>query len=154
MKFLEADVTSVESSEVDSLRDEIRDLRRELAQSRAETMQAKRESTAGVSALRKVLSPLYRALQEVFGEMEGIGQGDAEQPVSARTSAMWSAWKDKLGKGPAKAIDALLLHGAMTRKQLAVATGYSPQNISNIISDLNGASLITKDGDRVSLRTL
>lgn len=156
MRLLEGVVDEQSDTTVDDLQAEISDLRRQLSQARAETKTAQREAAHALSALRKQLNPLYRALQAVFGELDaaGIESDDTLQPPNARTAQMWAVWKDKLGKGPAKAIDALLLHGAMTRKQIAVATGYSPQNISNIISDLNNASLITKDGDRVTLRTL
>ena len=126
-----------------------------LREANAELAQVRRASTAALSALRKQLLPLYRALQGVFGELDTINMDDEATPApSSRTMTVWNVWKDKLGKGPAKAIDALLLYGPMTRKQIAVATGYSPQNVSYIISDLNKASLITKDGDRVTLRSL
>lgn len=126
-----------------------------LREANASLARVKRESSSALSALRKQLTPLYRALQGVFGELDAANVGDESTPLpSSREQQVWTVWKDKLGKGPAKAIDALLLHGPMTRKQLAVACGYSPQNVSNIISDLHQASLITKDGDRVALRSL
>lgn len=155
MRLLEGVVADPSDTEADDLRAEVRQLRADLSQARADTKTAQRESAHALNALRKQLSPLYRALQVVFGELDAAGiESDDAPPANARTTTMWGVWKDKLGKGPAKVIDALLLHGAMTRKQIAVASGYSPQNISNIISDLNKASLITKDGDRVTLRTL
>lgn len=144
-----------DSAEVDALRDEVRELKRALGHAESETAKAKQQASRATANLRRQLSPLYRALQDVFGELEELGGGDETTAApSARTQQVWQVWKDKLGKGAAKAIDALLIHGSMTRKQLMVATGYSQANISNIVSDLNGASLITKDGDRVSLRQL
>lgn len=125
-----------------------------LREANAELTRTRRESHTALDALRKQLAPLYRALQGVFGELDLLSVDDNSAPTSPRTEQMWAVWKQKLGKGPSKAIDALLLHGPMTRRQLIVATGYSDRNITNIVSILNQASLITKDGDRVALRTL
>lgn len=160
MRLIEGSIApeenGAETEAQNDMREEIRGLREQLRNAQRETATAKRDASRAMGELRRQLGPLYKALQMVFGELEAAGvDGDEAAPnASPRVSAVWAVWKDKLGKGPAKAIDALLLHGAMTRKQLAVATGYSPQNVSNIISDLNKASLITKDGDRVTLRTL
>lgn len=145
-----------EPLENNELREEIRDLKEQLRAARNETAIAKRESGRALSALRKQLNPLYQALQMVYGELDTLVDEEVSSPTTtnARTSAVWEQWKNKLDKGCSKAIDALLIHGEMTRRQLAIATGYSPQNVSNIVSKLNGASLITKNGDQIALRKL
>jgi DNA-binding transcriptional ArsR family regulator len=121
------------------------------------TRTAKRENARAVGKLRQQLSPLYRALQEVFGEMDEIGgeqPGDATPAQPARSSAVWESWKHRLGGGQAKAIDALLLHGEMNTTQLAIATGLHRTSIPKVISNLNKAGLINKNGGRFSLKQL
>lgn len=154
-KLMVRPVVDLRDEHISELETANRELEASLRQANTELARVRRESQTALAALRKQLTPLYRALQSVFGELDAA-QVDASESLamSARTSAAMQQWKEKLGKGPAKAIDALLLHGSMTRKQLAIATGYTPQNITNIIVALNKASLITKDGDRVTLRSL
>ena len=139
---------------ISDLETEVESLKAQLAHEK----QAGREGARAVASLRKQLTPIYQALQQVFGHMEAIPGMDASSPTDhvhpARVSAAWEQWKQKLGKGGAKMIDALLIHGEMTRRQIAVATGYSPQNISNLTSELNKLSLITKNGDKIALRQL
>jgi outer membrane murein-binding lipoprotein Lpp len=159
MRLLEGtvEVEDPHDAEIAALKDTIRELREEVRQARTDTARAKQDSERAMCELRRQLGPLYKALQMVFGELDAAGVDEASSPVNsmnARTVAVWDQWKQKLDKGCAKAIDALLTHGEMTRRQLAIACGYSPQNVSNIISKLNSASLITKNEDRVALRAL
>ncbi len=157
MKLLEGAIMPEQSTSLEEtiqrLEEQNDDLREQLRDARNETAIAKREAGRALSALRKQLNPLYQALQMVYGELDAVSDDDAAAPT-AKTSAVWEQWKQKLDKGCSKAIDALLMHGEMTRRQLAIACGYSPQNVSNIVSKLNGASLIVKNGDRISLRKL
>jgi len=145
------DVRDDASDLVRILRQENHELRQRLSEAERDVARARDEATSAVSALRQQLSPLYKALRMVFGEMDAISDEGAS---THSTNTVWEQWKQKLDKGSAKVIDALLTHKRMTRRQIAVATGYSPQNISNIISKLNKASLVTKDGDLISLRSL
>lgn len=136
-----------------------RQLSRDLATARGETQRAKDESAAALSNLRRQLSPLYRALQMVFGELDAAGIGEASPsstgtPNSDRTTAVWTSWKSKLGVGPAKLIDALLLHGEMNTQQLAIACGMNRNTVPNYIHALNKAGLISKNGGRFSLKSL
>lgn len=137
-----------------ALEAEIGRLNRELRETRAELARARAESAHAVAALRQQLSPLYRALQAIFGELDAIGD-DAPAPASdARMQAVWASWKSKLGSGPAKVIDALLLHGEMNTQQLAIACGVNRNTIPNWIVTLNKAGLINKNGGRFSLKSL
>lgn len=158
MKFLEGHVEAAEhiDPELDALRAEIRELRGHLQQARAEATQAKRDAARALSALRKQLTPLYHALQAVFGEIDAAGVDD-DAPMaggSPRTSAVWESWKSRLPGGPAKIIDALLLHGDMNTQQLAIATGVHRNSIPHMIFKLNKAGLLNKNGGRFSLKQL
>lgn len=159
MRLLEgaAEVVSDPNDEIESLHQEISDLRRELSAARREAQDAKRETAHALGALRKQLSPLYRALQLVFGELDAAGIDDtASSPVSgnSRTAAVWQAWKDRIGGQPAKLIDAFLLHGEMTSGQIAIAIGIDPKNVAQVVHKLNKASLIQKNGNKFSLKQL
>jgi len=150
--------------EIESLRSEVRRLHRAVNDADVKAARAREDADRALSALRRQLSPLYRALQAVFGELDAAGVTDASSassptagetaPPNARASAVWEAWKAKLGPSCAKVIDALLLHGEMNTTQLAIAVGMSRKPIPNLIYKLNQAGLITKNGGRFSLKTL
>lgn len=138
------------------LEDEVRELRKELSQAKAEASQVKRESGRALASLRRQLSPLYRALQDVFGELDAahVEDGPVISGGAPRVSAVWESWKSRLPGGPAKIIDALLLHGEMNTQQLAIATGVHRNSIPAMIWKLNKAGLLNKNGGRFSLKPL
>lgn len=159
--LLEGHVVDDAHAQVISLQAENRDLRRQLAIAEREAGQARREASRALSALRQQLSPLYRALQAVFGELDAAGVDEgaaASSPGSvepnARVMAVWASWKSKLGEGPGKIIDALLVHGDMNTQQVAIATGYHRTSIPKMIYQLNKAGLLNKNGGRFSLKPL
>lgn len=163
-RLLEGDVLEAgPDPEVEVLRAETRQLRRELADAQRETDRAREDAARALSMLRRQLSPLYRALQAVFGELDAACVGDeplAATPSGAapvrsdRERTVWEAWKQKLGVGPAKVIDALLLHGELSTQQLAIATGYHRNTVPQYVSALYRAGLINKNGGRFSLKHL
>jgi hypothetical protein len=112
----------------------------------------------GVAELRTILSPLYQALGMVFGQIETMGvptsSGSTAASTDSRITAVWESWKDRLGQGPAKVIDALLLHREMNTQQLAIATGYHRTTIPEFIYKLNKAGLINKNSGKFSLKEL
>ena len=103
------------------------------------------------------LTPLYRALQAVFGELDHAGVDDGPSVSSPaqnpRTSAVWDSWKSKVGAA-GKLIEALRLHGEMNTQQLAIATGLHRTTIPKHIYTLNKAGLLNKNGGRFSLKSL
>lgn len=144
------------------LEDEIARLRRELADKDQIVSQERHRFETGAQALRRQLQPLYAALQQVFGEFDGLGGTEAlpaapgaGPSVDARTAAIWASWKQRLGPMCAKIIEALLLQPGMTNRQLAVAVGTKRiQTIYEAVTKLNKAELLTKTGDSYFLRTV
>lgn len=114
--------------------------------------------------LRQQLSPLYRALQAVFGELDAAGVTDSAAPAAAagvpqagpdaRVTAVWESWKSRLPPACGKIIDALLLHNELTQAQLKVAAKLGTSTVSDAVWKLNKAGLINKNGRRVSLKQL
>ncbi len=136
-------------------RDEIAKLHEKLTAARMETAAAQREAIRAVYSLRKQLAPLYRSLQLVFGELDTIPDEHATvETGNSRQDTVWDAWKDKLGVGAGKVIDALRLHGEMNTQQLSIATGYHRNTVPQYISALNKAGLIVKNAGRFSLKRL
>lgn len=114
---------------------------------------------AGVRDLRESLAPLYRALRQVFGEIEAMGitsntPASAAAQSDSRVTAVWESWIQRLGEGPGKVIRALLLHREMNTQQLAIATGYHRTTVPTYIHKLKTAGLINKNGDKFSLKEL
>lgn len=139
--------------ENESLKAEIRELRNQLAREQ-ERSGAVEE---GAFRLRGALSPLYIALQQVFGDLDamGIEEGAGKQsaPATAK-SAVWESWKQKLGGKVAQAIDVLALHGEMNAKQLRLHLQCGNDYIYNVISKLHTNGLINKNGGKISLKQL
>jgi hypothetical protein len=118
----------------------------------------------GVAELRSILSPLYRALGMVFGQIEvmGVSETAANGPAasvisSPRATAAWESWKQKLGpnSAAAKIIDILMIHGELTHTQLRIHIGTSRmQTVYDAVSKLNKAALLNKNGDKFSLKEL
>lgn len=156
MRLLEgAIVEDIGGSDVDALREENRELRALLSTARRDADAAKLEAARALGSLQTVLSPLYRALQRVFGELDAAGVDDRDaRPMDARVSAVWDAWKAKIGGQPAQLIDAFLLHGEMTAAQIAIAIRVNPKNVAQVVHKLNKAGLIQKNGNLYSLKRL
>lgn len=110
---------------------------------------------AGARELRRILTPLFSALKQIYGEMDDMQI--AESPIAApQFDPRWDSWKQKLGNGtaPAKVIDALLTHGFLTRTQLRPVAGIGWSTLDAATSRLKNLGLIEKNGDRWQLRAL
>lgn len=136
-------------------------LRAQVTVAQADAEQAHRDTARSLSALRQQLTPLYRALQMVFGELDAVGVDDTEPSESSagashnpRVSAVWDLWKKRLSGGCGKVIDALMVHSNLNTQQLAIATGLHRTTIPKLIYELNKAGLINKSGGRFSLKQL
>lgn len=146
--------------QIAALRAEVRDLRGQLANAQADVEDAKREAAHALSALRKQLSPLYRALQAVFGELDAAGvredvsSSGGPAGIDSRVASVWAAWKEKLPGAPARIIDALLVHGDLNTTQLAIAAKMDKRTVNNAIYKMNTAGLINKNAGRFSLKPL
>lgn len=156
MRLLEGEVESGADARIAELEEELRETRASLSAANREVQQAKNEGARALAALRRQLSPLYRALQAVFGELDAAGTDDTSSATApdSRTAAIWNAWKTRLGGQCAKVIDALLVQTDMNTTQLAIAIGTHRNNIPNLIFKLNKAGLINKSGGRFSLKSL
>lgn len=168
-KLLEGIVDTAQSDQ----QEELRELRAEVIRLKGEinkgwelitVAQSENDQLKRVIAkLRRQLSPLYQALQLVFGEIETIplGADPQETPgagpsasASPQASAVWDHWRQKLGKNCSRIIDALLAHGSLNTTQLAMVTGIDRSNVPKSIHVLNKASLINKNGGVFSLKAL
>jgi|HubBroStandDraft_6_1064221.scaffolds.fasta_scaffold294408_2 hypothetical protein len=135
---------------------ELEDARREVRATKNESAEAK----IAMGSLRAILSPLYGALQRVFGELEVAGvdtdsaAGPAPPGFQQKKTAAWQLWIDKLPGKRAEFIRALLDHGEMTREQIKVATKSGNTTVSDTISKLKGMGLVEKNGDKYSLKEL
>lgn len=145
-------------SQIESLQRELYQRNREIAELREELRQERGKANqveSGAAALRVFLRPLHSALLQVFGEMDNMGVSASSSSVpDSRVAAIWADWKQKFPGHPSKAIDALLLHGSMTQGQLRIAVGCATGTISNVVSILNKAGLINKNGGKISLKEL
>jgi hypothetical protein len=153
---------------VDDLERQLARVRGELSDARHELARVKEDSNRALTSLRQQLSPLYRALQRVFGELDAAGVPDAASPgptaagvpspgqaeTDPRIKAVWDSWKSRLSPACGKVIDALLLHGELNSVQLKVAARLGTSTVSDSISKLNKAGLVNKNGGRFSLKQL
>lgn len=154
MRMLTGDVETPEQARIADLEAEVDSLKDALASAQADVQRERRQTATAVGSLRRQLTPLYRALQGLFGELDQLSEGDAPSaPTDARVAAVWASWKSKMGTASV-VIDALLLHGEMNTQQLAIACGKDRTTIPAYIMKLNKAGLINKNGNRFSLKPL
>lgn len=132
------------------LEEQMQTLTDKLDYARRQLAQAQVEATHATRNLRKQLSPLYRALQEVFGELDTIGGGGDNEAAAPASHQAYEQWKRKLGAAEGRIIDALLAHGPMDSKALVIATGYHRTTLPRPIAKLRQAGLLlTRDGKYV-----
>lgn len=156
-QLLEGRVELTEAQRIQELKHENVELRHRIERLELELRQAKLTNATAASNLRQLLEPLYHALQMVFGEIDVIipeGSAKTAAAPSERSTAVWEAWKSRLGTTPAKIIDALLTHRDLNTQQLAIATGLHRSTIPTAIYKLNKAGLINKNGGRFSLKEI
>jgi hypothetical protein len=147
---------------VRELREEVRGLQQDVERAERAYEQAQRQADASKRALvslRRQLTPLYRALQAVFGDLDeaGVAATDASDGRSApipRHAAIWDSWKAKMPGRTAQVIDALLVHGQMNSTQIGIAIGIHRNNVPPLMTRLNKAGLISKNGHFYSLKEL
>jgi hypothetical protein len=166
VKLLDGQVEITDDAAIDALEAEIRDLKQDLRRAQQVARDAQTNAAAALAPLRRQLTPLYLALQSVFGELDAAGvpeetAGYAASPNSpapprSATTAVWDAWKARLPGGPAKIIDTFLAHQnrEMNIQQLAMATGIHRNSIPNMMTKLNKAGLIQKNGRQFALKAL
>lgn len=136
-------------------------LRAQLQETREERDAARKRNQSadvGLKQLRETLSPLYRALQQVFGDLDDLGVQEnspaTSTAIDGRKKAIWDSWKQKLGGLTGRAIDALLLHGAMNQTQLRIHLSCANGSVSNIVTALKKAGLINQVDGKISLKEL
>lgn len=156
MRLIEGNVEDPQETRIADLEQENEDLRQQVSALKFQVGDAQRQSAQSLTNLRKQLSPLYRALQNVFGELDKAGVADVAMDggvLPPRVSAVWESWKQRLGS-TSKLIDALLLHGEMNTQQLSVTTGFHRTTIPAHIFKLNKNGLLNKNGGKFSLKQL
>jgi hypothetical protein len=139
------------SGHVDNRDQEIGTLRRQLSQL-DEALRLERNKTgqieAGARELRRILSPLYRALQAVFGELDAMGIQDG----AVTTDSRWDSAKQRMPGKPAEFIDLLITHGAMNVTNFVTLAHCSKQTAYNVLSKLGQAGIVESNGGKYSLK--
>lgn len=147
--MLNGNVEDLEAGEIQRLHDRIGELEAELRQARLQASTAKRSAEIAMGNLKKQLSPLYRALQQVFGELEAVGVEEAGSP---QASARWESWKQRMPGRPAEFIDLLLVHKSMTIKQFMAAAHCGQDTAYRIVSKLGQAGVTVNAGGKYQLK--
>ena len=137
--------------ENEALRAEIRELK--LSAQRADERVAMVEG--GVSRLRTALTPLYQALQQIYGDIDAMEiSPESGNGMDPRKAAVWEDWKRKMPGIPSRFIEALLLHGELTQTQLRLHAKCAQGSVAGVVSQLWKAGLINKNGGRISLKEI
>lgn len=141
---------------VDTRDQEILALRNQLARL-DEALRMERIKTGSVEAgareLRRILTPLFSALKQIYGEMDDMQIADS--PAATNNNSKWEAIKSRNPGRIAEAIDVLLIHGGMTSSQLAASLKMNRSNCSgNLIPKLHSLGLAVRNGSVISLKQL
>jgi hypothetical protein len=140
-----------------AMEQEIRSLKLELGDARRDAENARHQAERAVANLRKQLTPFFRAMQVLFGEMDAIAPEVDAGYTSAmpdKKRAVWESWKQKLGGKKAEFVQAMLDHGEMTAAQLRVATHCGTRTVPDVIYALKSLGLVKKNGSKYSLAEL
>jgi hypothetical protein len=161
MKLLEGHVVEPGRNDLEAddqiaeLEAEVNELRTALRIAKAETSQVRQDTARALAKLRRQLSPLHRALKAVFGELDAAGIEEvAPTGAAASSSDKWDAWKQRLGPGCAKVIDALLLGGEMNVRAIMVAAKMGENTVYQATAKMGQAGIIQKNGGKFSLKSL
>jgi ribosomal protein L29 len=148
MRLLEGNVEDPRDTRISDLEQENEELREQVTQLKFQLAEAQRAGSRGLSNLRRQLSPLYRALQDVFGELDKAGVSEAP----AASSGRWDEWKARLGPGPAKVIDVLLLGGEMSIAAIALTGKMGKRTVYDATSKMGQAGILVRNGNKFSLK--
>jgi hypothetical protein len=118
-----------------------------------EELRQEKAKHRAMAELKITLTPLYKALQMVFGHLDTMGV-DPSAPGPSKHAAAWDSWKKKLKGLNAQAIDVLLLHGPMNQTQLRIQLSCASRSVTNIVGTLNKAGLINKVDGKIGLKEL
>jgi hypothetical protein len=135
-------------AQVLALRREIEDLRRD-----------KERLLRSIENLRSILSPLFRGLRALFGEIE-IAAGEESAPLPngltsptpGTTDPRWQHFKTSFPGVPAAIIDALLIHEQMPMSHLAKLIGKHYDTVKAAAKKLREAGAATLDGGVLRLK--
>lgn len=123
----------------------IAELEVELAGTDKELEEARRQCARTETAareLRRILTPLHRALGAVFGTFESIPDDGAQQ---SSTDPRWERWKRDLPGKPADMIDLLRLHGSLSTKALMTAMKCGKDAVYQAAFKLGKAGLLASN---------
>lgn len=137
-------------AENERLKNELADLEEKLR--RRDMMD--RHNDDVLSEIQMALKPLYDGLVHLFEQIDSVTGTGAISGASPKNQAAWNSWKEKLGGKVAEAIDVLLLHGEMNATQLRIHLHCATNYVFQVISKLNKAGLINKNGGKISLKEL
>lgn len=147
--------------EIKELREENKKLARALQDANTRADRAREDADRALSALRRQLTPLYRALQGVFGELDAAGVSEAGDTTpesssgrSVREMTLWADWKTKLPSTCSRVIDVLLLHNDLSVKQIMANAKMGEATVYAATSKMGRLGLIEKSGGRFSLKQL
>jgi hypothetical protein len=142
--------------ELDTLKAENRRLQRAVSDAERAAERAQEDAFRALSVLRRQLGPLYRALQAVFGELDAAGVAETMPTMTASAAGSadkWDEWKQRLGPGCAKVIDALLLGGEMSITAICVAAKMGKRTVYEATSKMGQAGIVARNGSKFSLKT-
>jgi hypothetical protein len=139
-------------STISKLRQIIKDRDEEIHSLRAEVNRLRNDIS--IEPLRQVLTPLYRSMQRLFGEMDKIDGGGTQATNTNGDNSKWDFWKRRYPGRIAEAIDILMLQ-PMNTKQLSHALKCDPRTLtSKVIYPMNQSGLLNKSGGMFSLKQL
>lgn len=140
------------NEEIEQLRGEVERLQDELEVARMAAKNAEKQASRAVAALRQQLTPLYRGLQLLFGEMDKFVP---ESNSPAENGSKWDSIKARLAPRLREAIDLLQLQGQMKRTQLASALKMDYSNCTkNVVGVLKSQGWIVESGGNISLKQI
>lgn len=116
-------------------------------------------SQESLRTIARLLSPLYKSLKPIFGELEAVGVEyigmEAAVPASTGKQSQWESVKQRLKPREREVIDVLLLQGQMGRTQIAAAIKMDYTHCrKTVIAPLISQGWLVESGGKIALKNL
>lgn len=140
---------TADQAHIARLEQRVRDLERELADKDQQIDQSRHLVEQGARSLRRALSPVYKALQQVFGDIDTLvpearGAAPSQDPVLG--APYWDTWKSRVSPAAGRVIDLLRATPNMNQSQISAAVKMDPRTVSKSLGQLRSVGVLRSNG--------
>ncbi len=146
------DMLTADQALIARLEARVRDLERELVEKDQQIAGSRHLVDQGMRSLRRQLSPLYKALQQVFGELDELAPEVSAQPaasmgVAGNNNDYWATWKSRLRPAVGRVIDALIETPHLGSTHLAATLRMDPRTVRDALASMRKVGILATSAE-------